>query len=814
MGAAWKGRLVWWRRAGAVCAAAALAAGGGGGGAARAAPRAGGVPGQQVRGGLPGTISTVAGGVGGPGVATGVAISPCGVSYGAGHLYVEDYGPGDSVRAVSPETDRLTTVAGTNAEGPLGDGGPATSASLLACSAVTDQSGNVIVADPGADRVRVVAARTGMFYGQQMQAGDIYAIAGNGTTGFSGDGGPAAKAELAGPASVAMDAAGNLVIVDFGNQRVRVLAARTGSFYGQAMKTGDIYTVAGDGVKGYLGNGGPAAKAEFDNPGSVAVDPAGNLVIADTGNNWVRLVAVRTGTFYGQKMIAGNIYTVAAWIGSTLWDPVSAAVDPAGNLVVTDSNNQRIQIVAGATGTFYGQHMTVGGIYTVAGDGHGGYNGDGGKAINAELLYPMDAAPDGTGNLVIADTINHRVRVVAVRSGTFYGQAMTAGDIYTIAGDGALGYSGDGGPATRARFFLYSYPNGLAVDGAGNLVIPDGNDNRVRVVAATAGTFYRQNMSARHVYTVAGNGGAGVSGDGGPATSAQVGVPSGVAVDSAGNLLIAEGPRIRLVAARSGSVYGQSVKAGDIYTVAGNGSIGFSGDGGPATKAQIDAPNVAVDTGGNLVIADAGNNRVRVVAAQTGSFYGQAMEAGNIYTVAGGGTSGDGGPATSAALSSPVGVAVDHAGNLVIADTHAERIRVVAVRNGSFYGQAMIAGDIYTVAGDGTEGYSPSGGLAIDAAFDGPIAVAVDRSGNLAIADYYNNRVRVVAVQTGTFYGRPMKAGHIYTVAGDAARGFSGDGGLGSRAELSLPAGVATNDTGELFIADTMYNRIRMVTGG
>jgi hypothetical protein len=205
---------------------------------------------------------------------------------------------------------------------------------------------------------------------------------------------------------------------------------------------------------------------------------------------------------------------------------------------------------------------------------------------------------------------------------------------------------------------------------------------------------------------------------------------------------------------------------------------------------------------------------MRVVAAQTGSFFGQAMEAGNIYNVAGGGTSGDGGPATSAALSSPVGVAVDHAGNLVIADTHAERIRVVAVRNGSFYGQSMIAGDIYTVAGDGTEGYSPSGGLAIDAAFDGPIAVAADRSGNLAVADYYNNRVRVVAAQTGTFYGRPMKAGHIYTVAGDAARGFSGDGGLGSRAELSLPAGVATNDTGELFIADTMYNRIRMVTGG
>jgi hypothetical protein len=759
-------------------------------------------------------ISTVAGGVGGPGKATSIALSPCGVSSGSGHLYVEDYGLWDSVRKISQETDRLTTVAGTGAEGPLGDGGPATSASVLSCSAVRDRAGNVLVADEA--RLRVVASRTGTFYGQQMQAGDIYTIAGTGIQGFSGDGGPATKAEFAGTKSVAVDAAGNLVLDDYGNQRVRVVALRTGRFYGQAMKAGDVYTVAGDGTAGYLGNGGPATSAELDDPGSVAMDPAGNLVIADTGNSWVRLVAVHTGTFYGQKMTPGNIYTVAQWIGSTLWDPVSASVDTVGNLIVTDSNNQRIQIVAAATGTFYGQHMVAGGIYTVAGDGHSGYNGDGGAAVSAELFAPMGAATDGSGNLVIADTFNHRLRVVAVQSGTFYGQAMRAGDIYTIAGNGQLGYSGDGGPATRASFYLYNFPDGLAVDGAGNLVISDGNDYRVRVMPATTGTFYGQQMTARHIYTVAGNGIAGISGDGGPATKAELGIPSGVAVDGAGDLLFAEGPVVRLVAAGTGSVYGQAVKAGDIYTVAGNGTIGFSGDGGPATKAELgDAQGAAVDAAGNLVIADSGNNRVRVVAARTGSFYGLAMRAGNIYTVAGGGTSvADGVPAITASLWNPDGVTVDHSGNLVIADTKDDLIRVVAVHSGAFYGQPMRAGDIYTVAGDGVQGRSPSGVPARDAAFFGPVSVAVDRAGNLAIADYYNNMVRVVAVRTGPFYGLTMTKGDVYNVVGNGTKGFSGDGQPGGGAELSLPSGVATNGTGSLFIADTMNNRIRMVTGG
>ena len=150
--------------------------------------------------------------------------------------------------------------------------------------------------------------------------------------------------------------------------------------------------------------------------------------------------------------------------------------------------------------------------------------------------------------------------------------------------------------------------------------------------------------------------------------------------------------------------------------IAGNGTFGYSGDGGPATSAGIyDPEGVAVDGSGNVVIADSGNNRVRVVAASTGTFYGTAMTKGDIYTIAGNGTgaySGDGGPATSAELNFPQAVAVDGSGNVVIADTYNNRVRLVAASTGTFYGQAMTAGDIYTIAGNGTGGYSGDGGPA------------------------------------------------------------------------------------------------------
>jgi NHL repeat len=804
--------------------------------ASAAALACGGGPAQAGSAGVrsaaaTGDITTVAGGVGGPGAGTDVSLglgnnAVCGVSYGSGKLYVAD---SDLVRKVNPQTGELTTPVGTGTAGPLGDGGPAVSAELTTCGAALDHSGNLVIADWGDSRIRVVAASTGTFYGQAMTIGNIYTVAGNGQFGYSGDGTVAATAaKLDGPPAVAVDGAGNLVIADSGNDRIRVVPVKTGTYYGQAMTAKHIYTVAGNGTYGFSGDGGPATAAHLYYPDQAAVDGAGNLVIADSGNDRVRVVAAGDGTFYGQAMTAGDIYTVAGngttgfsgegapATGARLDSPRGVTVDGDGNLVIADRGNDRVRVVAAGDGTFYGQAMTAGDIYTVAGNGTLGFSGDGGPATSAALASPDQTALDGDGNLVIADGANGRVRVVAAGDGTFYGQAMTAGDIYTVAGNGIGGFSGDGGAATSA---VLNGPRRVTVDGAGNLMIADRGNNRIRVIAGASGTFYGQAMTAGDIYTVAGNGTLGFSGDGGPATAAKLAGPDQTAVDGAGNLVIADSGnnRVRVVAASDGTFYGLAMTAGDIYTVAGSGLPGFTGEGGVATTAKLYSPqDVAVDGAGNLVIADGANDRVRVVAPRAGTFYGRAMTKGHIYTVAGNGTfgfSGDGGAATAAELSVPEDVVVDGAGNLVITDSGNNRVRVVAASTGTSYGQAMTAGDIYTVAGNGTFGFSGDGGPATVAELGTPGQTVVDGAGNLVIADGANNRVRVVAASTGTSYGQAMTAGDIYTVAGNGTFGFSGDGGPALSAELSRPQGVAVDTAGDLLVADAGSNRIREVAG-
>ena len=796
----------------AVVAAAALA----GASTAAAAPPPAGV------------ISTVAGNVGGPAKATNVAAPACGLAYAGGAVRIAD---GPTVRAVNVQTDFLTTPAGNNTAGggaPTlpGDGGPATSGGLIgACGVALDHHGNLAIADASDERIRLVAHSTGTFFGQAMTAGDIYTVAGNGTLGFSGDGGPGTAAELFVPYAVAVDRAGNLVITDTGNNRVRVVAAKTGWFYGQPMTTGDIYTIAGTGIAGFSGDGGRATKAQLDSPEGLTFDHAGNLLVADGGR--VRVVARTTGTFYGQPMTARHIYTIAGG-GTTglgnggpatsaeLFGPRGMAVDGAGNLLIADSEDNMVRAVAASTGTFYGQAMTAGDIYTIVGNGLGGFSGDGGPATAAGVGSPTGVALDGSGNVLIASHGNSRARAVAASTGTFYGKAMTAGDIYTIAGNGKRAFSGEGGPAAAAQLSL---PGGVALDGAGNLVVADTGNDRVRVSAAASGTFYGQAMTAGDIYTIVGTGTAGLSGDGGPATAAELINPQAVALDGSGNVLIDDtgSNRIRVVAVGTGTFYGKAMTAGDIYTIAGTGTAGFSGDGGPATAAALNGPfGVAVDGAGNVLITDTGNNRIRVVAASTGTVYGRAMTAGDIYTIAGTGTEGfggDGGPATAAKLALPFGVTVDGTGNVVIADWFNSRVRVVAASTGTFYGRAMTAGDIYTIAGTGARGFSGDGGPATAAKLYAPRGPVLDGAGNLVFADNGNNRVRVVAASTGTFYGKAMTAGDIYTVAGDGAMGLSGDGGPATAAALASPVSIAVDGGGNLLIADAANNRVREVTG-
>jgi hypothetical protein len=340
-------------------------------------------------------------------------------------------------------------------------------------------------------------------------------------------------------------------------------------------------------------------------------------------------------------------------------------------------------------------------ISTIAGNGTYGFSGDGGPATSAEFRNPYGVAVDTSGNLYISETGGHRIRKVTASTGII---TTVAGNGYRDqSGDG--GYSGDGGAATSAEL---NEPWRVVVDSAGNLYIADTGNFRIRKVTASTGI----------ITTVAGNGTQGFSGDGGLATSAELTLPYGVTVDTAGNIYFTDSGRIRKVA----------VSTGIITTVAGNGTRGFSGDGGPATSAEFNnTADVAVDASGNLYIADAQNNCIRKVTASTGI----------ITTVAGNGTqgfSGDGGPATSAALYNPEGLTVDSIGNLYIADLANNRIRMVAASTGI----------ITTVAGDGTYAFSGDGGLATSAELRKPMHVKLDTSGNLYILDAGNYRVRAV----------------------------------------------------------------------
>jgi sugar lactone lactonase YvrE len=572
----------------------------------------------------------------------------------------------------------------------------------------------------------------------------ITTIAGNGTSGWGGDGGPATAAELSGPNGVA-EFNGQVFIADLGNCAIREVAV-----------TGRITTVAGSGTHcGFGGDGGPAANAQLNLPEGVTADASGNLFIADYFNQRVRRVDHATAII---STVAGNGTAGFSGdggpaTGAEINGPVAAAMDSFGNLYVADNGNQRVRRVDHATAT----------ISTVAGNGTAGFSGDGGPAVRAEIAVPSSVAVDRTGDVLVADIGNGRIRRVDATTHT----------IGTVAGGGN---GGDGGPAVEAEVGLSAaFVNGLALDPFGNVLVTDNDNNRIRRINVWTGT----------ITDVAGSpiGALGFSGDGGPATRATMGFSGGVAADARGDIFIEDfqNARIRRVDAFNGI----------IMTVAGNGSFGFSGDGGPATSAALNGPEgVGVDPAGNVFIPDSGNSRIRRVDARTGI----------IATVAGNGNfgfSGDGGPATSASLNFPLGATADGAGNIYIADIGNNRVREVFSATGT----------IETVAGSGDPsvcGFSGDGGPATSAQLCGPGSVFVDRLGNIYITDGGNSRIRRVDHVTRK----------ISTVAGNGTRGFTGDGGLATAAQLDSPGGIAVNRCGDLFIVDSGSGRVRKVESG
>ena len=652
-------------------------------------------------------VETVAGssriGDGGPALAAqfsniqGIAIDRL------GNLYLSDT---DNHRVRKVSGGAVTTIAGTGVAGFSGDGKSALNAQLnFPYGLAVDSAGNVYVADLGNQRVRRIGPD-----------GIITTVAGTGRKASSPDGAAPTDTSLLSPRNVAADAAGNLYIAEFEGHRVRKLTPG-----------GKLSTVAGTGVAGWSGDGGPASAAQINYPAGMAFDRAGALYFADSGNNAVRKVYAdgAIGTVLGRNA------------GTALYTPLAVAMDPAGTLYAADS-------------TFVVRAFTTGGKWLdYAGTGVPGFSGDGGSAASAALNSVNDLATELNGNLFIADGMRLR-------------RVDPSGNIVTVAGDGYVHSVGDGGPATAAQLYQ---PSALTLDSAGNLFIADSGTERVRQVTRDGA-----------ITTLAGTGvAARGAADGSPAGTVALNTPMGVAMDSSGDVLLADtyNHRVLLV-----------TPARAIRAVAGTGTSGASPEGTPLLVAQLRGPRaVCVDRSGNLYgtlyIVDTSNHRVL-----------RLSPGGTLQTAAGNGSpgnAGDEGAARLAQLDTPSACATDSAGNLFIADTANHAIRKVNP-----------AGVISTVAGAGIAGSSGDEGAATAARLASPRGVVADDMGDIFIADTGNHRIRQVTPD-----------GVIHSIAGSGAPGFSGDGGPAAGALLNGPQGLFLDGAGDLYFADTGNNRIR-----
>lgn len=718
------------------------------------------------------------------------------------------------------------------------NGLPALKASVgYAESTAFDASGNAYIAESG-DSSQILKVSV---------SGTVTVVAGNGTSGYAGDGGLATSAALFKPEGVFVDSSGNIFIADTENSVIREVIATTG----------DIQTVVGsnyDSGEGSAcqsgGDGGPALSAYLCLPSSVFVDSSGNIFIADFGNSTIREVLAGTGTIEtvaGTPDTPGYIDNVLA-TSAQLDLPGGIFVDGSGNLIIADTFNSVIRVVNPGTQpvTIAGTSIPPGFIRTVVGiqyitDGSNCHlTGDGGPALSAFLCLPFGVFVDGSENIFVADTDNFAIRkvvpagaistvagklgvdcqnyattkcgdgAVATSSELNYPSGVTlnsgnifiadtedfevreviGGNIQAFAGNATEAYSGDGGLPTNAE--LHN-PGAVFVDSSGDVFIADTNNSAIREVVAGTGD----------IQTAAGNGVPGYSGDGVAPTTTELNYPGGVFVDAQGDIFIAD---------TANSVIREVVAAtGLIQTVAGTpGKAGYSGDGGAPASALLDSPyGVVVDISGNIFIADTNNSAIRVV--NTGdspiTIAGVMIPANTIQTVAGKPPTacaipsegcGDGGPASSAYLNSPAGIFLDATEDIFIADTFDNAVREVSASTGT----------IQTVAGTigAPGGFSGDGGAATSALLDSPYGVFIDESNDIFIADADNAVIREVVTATGfiqTIAGLPA------TTDGFPTPGFSGDGGPATSAELNFPSGVFANAAGKLFVADTDNSRIR-----
>jgi len=675
---------------------------------------------------------------------------PTGLTFDSlGNIYIADIG-NSRIREINISTNTITTVAGSGVKcaNPLtacGDGASATAAELNFPEAVAvDGAGNIYIADAFDNKIRVVNMQNSAvtLFGQNIQPGNIATVVGSGNTCSSstspcGDGAAAIKADLNFPQGVALDGSGNLYVSDTKDNRVRIVAAGGTT----------ITAFAGTGAAcpnpaSSCGDGGAAASANFRKPQGLAFDGQGDLYIADTNDNKIRVVTasiVSTVAGTGRSGFSGD---GGAPTLAQVDLPSGVFVDASGEVVISDSGNQRVRLVSSGASPV---------INTIAGGGSGGDNG---SVLSATLADPYNVAEDAAGSIYVADLGNNRIRKITNPSG---GNAT----ITTVVGTGSLGYTGDG-PITSAAL---NAPTDVVVDSLGNIWIADDGNGVVRVAnpSASSVTVVGVTIPAGEIATVAGSGNpcspsTGNCGDTGKAVKASITSPHSIALDSAGNLYLSDyyANRVREVAAATGI----------ISTIAGNGDPGSLGVPGPATKAYLHKPDgIAVDSLGNVYISDSGNSRVLIVNT-SGTIANFALNGRD-------GCKGDGGPALDASMWNPLELALDPSGDLFIGGGNDSVVRRVDA--------ATLT--IGTVAGSCKEsegGFRGDRGLATQALLAN-VGLSIDGQQNLFIADAGNNRIRYVHLTpAATVPSRPYGFGEqvLYTTSSPRAVPLTSSGGV------------------------------------
>ena len=671
-------------------------------------------------------------------------------------------------------TGQIATVAG----GGTGDGESSTDASLSFPQAVaSDAAGDVYYDEDSGLAVRRIDAVTGVI---TTVAGQTWGP--NATAGFGGDGGPATSAQLNDPFGLAVDTQGDVFIADYANNRVREIHATTG----------DITTVAGNGTPGSSGDGGLATSAELDEPEGLAVDAQDDLFIGDAGNCRIQEVNHSThdiSTVAGNGTCGSSGNGVAATAAELQGHLPGLAVDANGNLYIADYYNDLIRMVAQACSSScpFGLASTVAGdIYTIAGNGSGGYSGDNGPATAATFELPSGVAVDAhSGQLLIADSANFVIRAVN----------MSTDEITTVSGDGTEGIGGDGGSATSAEL---SFTLGVAVDQAGDSFIADWDPD---ILGSGYNNIRRVDGTTDDVSTLASDDSPVCGGETGTAaTMAHNSEVTGTAIDNQGNLYFSEN-YANVVCEVSASTGRVSIVAGMLDS-----PDPYGGDGGPATDASLFEPFGLAVGNGELYIADYGNNRVRAVNLTTKV----------ITTVAGDGSAGDtgnGGLATAASISGPLYLALDPSGNLYISDGNTVRdvshstsdISTVLATGGS--GIAVDDNELFLANGSlqDCDLTSCSGTLATVPGVESNLtAVAADTSGNVFVTGQTDYEVQRVHLSNGA----------VSVVAGTGANGYSGDGGPATSADLYQPMSLSLDAQDDLYVGTYWDGRVREILAG